>query len=257
MLKRLRHWRENRRLAALGWPHPAWENAIADWAVAQRYQGAQRRLLHDTAMRFLMRKHIAPGGNMVLDDFMRLRIATMAVVPVLGLDLDWYGDWSSIIVYDQPFVPPHVTEDEYGIVHLDRHPLGGEAWSDGPVILSWQEVERAGHQPGYNVVIHELAHKLDMRHDGPNGAPPLHRDIDPVAWHRDFSTAWEELESAVEADSDPPIDPYALEDPGEFFAVASEVFFETPRHLQRTWPAVYAHLAAFYRQDPAEGPSGR
>ena len=250
MLALLRRRREDRRLARLPWPDTLWENNIADWPVAARYQGAARRQLHGMAMRFLMRKHIASGGDMKITDEVSLRIATMAAVPVLELGLDWYRDFSSVIVYAHPFVPPHEQEDEYGVVHVNYHPLGGEAWPDGPVILSWEDVLRCGRD-GYNVVIHEFAHKLDMRHDGPNGAPPLHADMDPGRWQEVFTAAWEDLERAVEEEQeDLPVDPYALEDAGEFFAVTSEAFFETPRRLQRYWPGVYEQLSLFYRQQP-------
>lgn len=254
MLKSIREWRENRRLARLDWPDSDWENAIADWPVAQRYQGEQRKGLRDTAVRFLLRKHVVAGGELELTDAMRLRIATMAAVPVMGLDLDWYSGWYTIIVYGQAFTPPFEAMDEYGIVHEERPPLAGEAWHQGPVILAWEDVERAGHGEGYNVVIHELAHKLDMRHDGPNGAPPFHRGMDPAAWKHDFTAAWHELEATAEHYGEHShklaLDPYALENPGEFFAVVSEAFFESPQRLRRHWPAVYKHLCAFYRQDP-------
>ena len=254
MLKWLRNWREDRHLARLGWPDSAWENAVAAWSVAQRYQGEQRRLLRDTAVRFLMRKPVVAAGSMELDESMRLLIATMAAVPVLGLNLDWYANWYTIIVYPQAFTPPGEVMDDYGIVHSEGHPLAGEAWHQGPVILSWDDIRHASREDGYNVVIHELAHKLDMRHDGPNGAPPMHRGMDPAAWTRDFTAAWADLEAAVEThgeDSDKlPLDPYALVNPGEFFAVVSEAFFEKPHRLRKRWPAVYEHLCAFYRQDP-------
>lgn len=256
MLKWWRNWRENRHLERLGWPDTTWENAVAGWPVAQGYQGEQRRRLRDTAVRFLLRKPVVAASDMELDDSRRLLIATMAAVPILGLDLDWYANWYTIIVYPRAFTPPGEVMDDYGVVHSQGHPLAGEAWSQGPVILSWDDVERASRKDGYNVVIHELAHKLDMRQDGPNGAPPMHRGMDPKAWTRDFTAAWEELEAEVEAHGEDSehllLDPYALVNPGEFFAVVSEAFFEKPERLRKRWPAVYHQLSTFYRQDPAD-----
>jgi len=250
MLKRLQRWREDRLLARshLG---ERWESAVESWPVAARYQGPERTRLKDSALRFLLRKQFVAGADFELEDSMRLLVATMAVVPVLELGLHWYRGWSSVVIYETPFVPAGEWEDEFGIVHQSDEPLSGEAWPQGPVILSWSDVLEANAEDGYNVVIHEMAHKLDMLDGDANGAPPLHRSMDPAAWKRSFSTAWDALEASHEAEAeDLPIDPYALEDSGEFFAVTSECFFEAPERLATTWPDVYAQLCAFYRQDP-------
>ncbi|MDQ2070671.1 M90 family metallopeptidase [Natronospira bacteriovora] len=257
MFSLFRHWRENRRLARLPVTRAEWENAVADWSVARRYQGADRERLCRLALRFLVRKRFESGGQLELSNHMQLRVATMAAVPILNLGLDWYDNFYSVILYPAEFIPEHEYEDDFGVIHRDRHPLSGEAWQQGPVILSWEDVLKSGREPGYNVVIHEMAHKLDMLHDGPNGSPPLHRGMDPEAWRRAFTEAWQALEALDEAGEEEwPIDPYALENPGEFFSVVCEVFFETPAHLKQLWPAVYAQLCAFYRQDPlAEAPA--
>jgi Mlc titration factor MtfA (ptsG expression regulator) len=119
------------------------------------------------------------------------------------------------------------------------------------VILSWADVENAGDADGVNVVIHEFAHKLDMLNGDANGFPPLHSGMSREAWGRAFTEAFKDLCRRVEAGEDTDIDPYAAEAPGEFFAVVSEAFFEMPDIVRETYPAVYAQLAEFYRQDPA------
>lgn len=252
MLKRLRRWIEDRTLARLDLDRH-WEQAAGAWPVADRYRGAAREQLKDTAARFLLRKQFVAGADLELTEHMQLLVATMAAVPVLGLDLDWYRGWSSVVLYESAFVPEGEWEDEIGIVHSASEPLSGEAWPQGPVILSWADVLEAGGEDGYNVVIHEMAHKLDMLADGPNGAPPLHRDMDPARWREVFSGAWTQLEQAAALDRPLPIDPYALEDSGEFFAVVSECFFEAPHRLAAALPDVFAELCAFYRQDPRTG----
>lgn len=209
-----------------------------------------RERLRELSLRFLLRKRFESGGDLVLTAAMQLRIATMAAVPILNLGLDWYRGWTSVIVYPAEFVPPGEYEDEFGVVHRDRHPLSGEAWFRGPVILAWDDVRAVGEEPGFNVVIHELAHKLDMLSDGPNGSPPLHPGMKPRDWRDSFQAAWDNLARREAEGGDLPIDPYALEDPGEFFAVSSEYFFEAPAVLAETWPEVYRQLSRFYRQDP-------
>jgi len=263
MLSVFRQWRENRQLKRLPVTQAQWESAIADWPVAQRYQGTERDRLRELALRFILRKHFESGGGLTLSDAMQLKIATMAAVPILNLGLDWYEGWYSVIVYPAEFIPEHEYEDDFGVVHRDRHPLSGEAWQQGPVILSWEDVQAANSDRAYNVVIHELAHKLDMLADGPNGSPPLHRNMDPARWHAVFTEAWDEMNRQVAAaeaaaegsgeamiELETPIDPYGLENPGEFFSVLSETFFEAPERLKRAWPAVYEQLRLFYRQDP-------
>ncbi|TVS17414.1 MAG: zinc-dependent peptidase [Gammaproteobacteria bacterium] len=252
MLRRLWRWREDRALARLHLEEH-WDAIAASWPPAARYRGAARARLRDTALRFLLRKQFVPGADLELNDRMRMLVATMAAVPVLGLDLDWYRGWSSVVIYETAFVPDGEWEDEFGIVHAAHEPLSGEAWPQGPVILSWADILAAGGQEGYNVVIHEMAHKLDMLADGPNGAPPLHRDMSPAHWRRTFTAAWDRLHQAAEQNRPLPVDPYALEDSGEFFAVLSECFFEAPERLATSLPEVFAQLSAFYRQDPRSG----
>ncbi len=250
MLRRLQRWREDRRIVRQGLAEQ-WEPAVSVWPVAARYRGRDRTRLQDTALRFMLRKQFVAGADFELQDSMRLLIATMAAVPVLELGLDWYRGWSSVVIYETPFVPATEWEDEFGVVHQSDEPLSGEAWPQGPVILSWRDVLEASAEDGYNVVIHEMAHKLDMLGGDANGAPPLHRGMDPAAWKQSFSRAWDALKASHEGQADDlPIDPYALEDSGEFFAVTSECFFEAPERLAATWPDVYAQLCAFYRQDP-------
>lgn len=248
--QRWRDWRENRRLRQLNISSEQWQAALGDWAVYQRYDADEQARLHDLALRLLLRKHIVPVGGAELDDVVRLRIAGMAAVSVLGLGLHWYDRWQTLILYDGPFVASHSWEDEHGIVHQETSERSGEAWEGGPVVLSLEDVRRSGRGDGYNVVIHELAHTLDMRRNGANGAPPLHPNMDPAAWQRDFAAAWNDLARRADNDEPLPVDEYALEDPAEFFAVLSETFFEQPESLHSAWPAVYRQLANFYRQQP-------
>jgi MtfA peptidase len=117
-------------------------------------------------------------------------------------------------------------------------------------VLSIADVAASGHADGFNVVLHEFAHKLDMLNGDANGYPPLHRGMDAAGWARDFTKAYEDLCARVDAGEDTVIDPYATTDPAEFFAVLTEVFFETPHLLHAEYPAVYRQLQQFYRQHP-------
>ncbi|MCC1495432.1 zinc-dependent peptidase [Alcanivorax sp. 1008] len=122
----------------------------------------------------------------------------------------------------------------------------------GPVIFSWEDVISPGHG-AHNVVIHEVAHKLDMRSGAANGAPPFHRSMSPARWHEVMTEAWEWAHKAQSHGRPVPIDSYGLEKPGEFFSVLSEHFFMQPESLFEHWPQVYEQLMLFYRQDPLRG----
>ncbi len=251
MLESWRNWRDARRVKKMGYTQAQWESAVSDWPVMARYQGAQREALMNLSFRFLARKSIAPGGDFAINDAMCLKVATMACVPILNLGLNWYDGWYTVILYEGAFIPnrPHRTGD--GVVHARGPVLSGEAWHQGPVILSWEAVTQAGGAS--NVVIHEMSHKLDMRHQGANGAPPLHQGMSPRQWHDTLSQAYEELQQDYQQHRPMPVDAYALTGPGEFFAVCSEAFFEAPQALQHDWPDLYRLLARFYRQGEEAG----
>lgn len=255
----LREWRRRRVLARTPLEPAAWEAALAAWPVLAGLNAAERARLRDLAILFLHEKAIEPVEGFALDAAERLRLAALACLPVLYLGLDWYRGWSSVIVYPSAFMARHEWTDAAGVVHHVRRPLSGEAWERGPVLLSWDDVEDSAALDGYNVVLHELAHKLDMLNGEPNGLPPLPAGMRVAAWAAAFSAAYEDFCRRVDAGEETPLDPYASDSPEEFFAVLSEAFFEQPGLLAAEYPAVYAQLAAFYRQDPrtrlAAGPA--
>jgi Mlc titration factor MtfA (ptsG expression regulator) len=245
-----------------------WDEATAGWLFMRGLPGEANQRLKALSERFLATKHFSGTHGLEIDARMQVEIAAQACILVLELGGDWYEGWSEIIVYPSQFAPEREVVDEAGVVHLTNDPMSGEAWLGGPVVLSYEDVALAGDEAhrvaGYNVVIHEFAHKLDMRHGEPNGFPPLHSGMDPGLWKAAFTSAYRDFCARVEAaDRLPearaqaaldalPIDPYAVENAGEFFAVASEAFFETPELLRPAYPAVYEQLRLFYRQDPGE-----
>ncbi len=201
---------------------------------------------------FLRAKSLEGADGFELDEEARVVVAAQACVPILELGMEAYAGWRSVIVYPGGFVSRGTSVDETGVEHQWEEPRSGESWSHGPVVLSWEDVAASGHLEGYNVVIHEMAHKLDMLNGDANGFPPLHAGMDGARWYRVFSQAFEDLCARVDAGEETDIDDYATEGPDEFFAVASEYFFEAPEVLDACYPQVYAELRAFYRQNPLE-----
>jgi Mlc titration factor MtfA (ptsG expression regulator) len=243
-----------------------WRKAPAPWLFVRGLEAAASERRREMSGRFIASKQFSGTHGLEVSPFMQVEIAAQATILVLELELDWYEGWTGIIVYPSQFMPEREEMDEAGVVHLTNDPMAGEAWLGGPVILSYEDVALAGDEEmrvaGYNVVIHEFAHKLDMRNGDPNGFPPLHAGMDAGEWKRDFSRAYDDFCTKVDAADERaerddgaaldalPIDPYAATSAGEFFAVTSEAFFETPELLEPAYPAVYGQLRRFYRQDP-------
>ena len=227
-----------------------WREALPRCTAARRLGASDQVTLRVLATLFLERKSLEPVEGLPLSDVDRVLLAAHACVPILKLGMDWYDGWHSVIVYPDAFIPQRQRVDAAGVVHQGHSVLAGEAWGRGPVILSWADVLNSGRTPGHNVVIHEMAHKLDMLNGDANGFPPLHRRMDRRVWSRVFSSAWDRLKKAQREGTELPIDPYALESPAEFFAVVSEQFFETPANLREHLPDVYRQLEQFYRQHP-------
>jgi Mlc titration factor MtfA (ptsG expression regulator) len=259
-------FRRGAKPAAVSIAPELWNAATAPWLFMRGLGASEDARLRTLCERFLATKQFSGTHDLDITPRMQVEIAAQACILVLELGIEWYEGWSEVIVYPSQFAPEREIVDEAGVVHLSQDPMAGEAWLGGPVILSYEDVAMSGDAgtrvAGYNVVIHEFAHKLDMRSGEPNGFPPLHPGMDAGAWKRAFSEAYDDFRRRVEAADRLaprraqvaldalPLDPYASESASEFFAVASEAFFETPEVLAPGYGAVYEQLRLFYRQDP-------
>lgn len=213
-----------------------------------------RPRLRALALDFLACKTFHGANGFALSDEMMLTIALQAALPVLNIGLDAYRGWVGIVVYAGEILIPRVETDEDGVVHEFDDSVLGEAWEDGPVLLSWHGGDERAD--GVNIVIHEFAHKLDMANGGADGFPALPATMSRSTWAQVFTDAYAHFCAEVGADRPTLLDPYAAEHPAEFFAVASEVFFEEPCALRAAYPEVYAQLGRYYRQDPARHADG-
>lgn len=250
MLSVLRRWLGLRERIHI--PADAWAQTCDSIPLLAGLEANEHERLRGLAEGFLSTKRIeCVDASLELAERHYYALAAQACLPVLNLGLDWYAGFVSIVVYPDEFFPTREYVDEAGVVHVVREELAGEAWLQGPVILSWADIVDPPHGGGFNLVVHEFAHKLDMRNGAANGMPPLHRGMDRRRWTEAFTAAYEDLCQRVDRDEPTDIDPYATTDPAEFFAVLSEYFFDAPGLVQDHYPRVYALLAEFYRQDPA------
>ncbi|MDZ7804716.1 M90 family metallopeptidase [Thiohalophilus sp.] len=250
MLKFLHNWRENRILRGSSYTDSHWRQALSRLPLLEPLNQDELDRLQRLATLFLHDKSLEGAGDLVVTTELKLVIALQACLPILNLGLDWYDGWVSVVIYPAGFTPLHTEMDEYGVVHEVSRPLSGESWERGPVVLSAEDSLGGGLIDGHNLVIHEFAHKLDMQNGVANGMPPLHRGMSAPQWSKSFSAAYADLQNRIAHGKSVAIDHYAATAPAEFFAVVSEVFFEQPRVVQQTYPAVYQQLVQFYRQDP-------
>ena len=243
-----RDWKRKRLLARKRIDDALWQRVLGGLDFLRGIADADLARLRDLALIFLHEKELHGAGYMELTDDICLAIAVQACLPVLNLGLDLYDGWVGVIVYPGGFRVKRQEMDEDGVMHEYEDELLGEAWSDGPVILSWEDVKQSG--AGYNVVIHEFAHKIHMTRGGTDDIPAPFPGMDAVAWRTTLERDYRRFCRLVDAGAQTLIDPYASEHPAEFFAVMSETFFTDSAVLLRDWPDLYRQLAVFYRQDP-------
>lgn len=231
------------------WQHV---RAATPWVSALDEARAER--LRALTARFLHQKTITPLAGLSLDDAQRTQLAALCCLPLLEFGEAGLRGWSQLIVYPDAFRVQRTHTDAAGVLHEWEDDLAGEAWDQGPLILSWADVQADMAEPdaGFCVAVHEMAHKLDVLDGELDGTPPL-----PDSWHgrwaRDFQRAYDDFCMQVDLGRETAIDPYAAEAPEEFFAVVTEYHFSAPALLADAMPEVAAHLQRFYGPSPMAG----
>jgi hypothetical protein len=247
--------RQRRRRKILAQPFPAeWLPYLQRNVAHYRYLSeAEQARLRDDLRIFIAEKHWEGCGGLVITDEIKVTIAAQACLLVLGLEHNYFDRVLSILVY------PH----GYRAAESDLAPLGdagntgaallGQAHYRGPVILSWAEVLSDGRHPaaGKNLVFHEFAHQLDMLDGVINGTPPLGSRQQQQRWKEVMTKEYEKLIDASRHGRATVLDKYGATNEAEFFAVATECFFERPSAMQQRHPRLYELLRDYYHQDPA------
>lgn len=240
--------------------HPApvdpqqWAHACSQVPLARATSAAHRERLRGIAGYFLAHKHIEGVGELRLNDEDKRVLAVQACIPLLMLGERALRGWTEVIVYPGRFKVRRQRHDaSSGVVTESDEILIGEAWERGPLVLSWDDIQHDLAHPwdGYNVVVHEMAHKLDMLDGGTDGVPLLPRRVSRRRWIDTFQRAYDRLAAQVRSGHPTPIDPYAAQNPQEFFAVVSELHFSAPHRLRQHEPGVAELLHAYYGPSPA------
>jgi Mlc titration factor MtfA (ptsG expression regulator) len=201
---------------------------------------------------FVAEKALIGCNGLVVTDEMRITVAAQACLLILNRKTDYYPRLSQILLYPGAFVVNRLQSDGTGVLQDQRHVLSGESWAQGQVILSWEDALEGASivGDGRNVVIHEFAHQLDQEKGHANGAPALAQREARERWARVLAGEFATLQVLAQSQQPSLFSHYGATNPAEFFAVASEVFFEQPQRVALEHPALYAELAGFYRINP-------
>ena len=201
---------------------------------------------------FLAEKAFIGCKGLVVTDEMRVTIAAQACLLILNRRTDYFPNLRQILVYPGAFIVDRVQTDGAGVLQEQRQVLSGESWSQGQVILSWDDVLEGSNvvDDGRNVVIHEFAHQLDQQNGHANGAPILARRGHYEQWSRVLGDEFGKLQEEARNQHPSLFNDYGATNPAEFFAVVSEVFFEQPQRMAAEHAELYRELSGFYRVNP-------
>jgi Mlc titration factor MtfA (ptsG expression regulator) len=201
---------------------------------------------------FLAEKPIIGCAGLVVDDEIRVTIAAQACLLLLSRRSDYFSELRQILVYPGAFIVDRIKAEPSGVLQDQRQVLAGESWSQGQVILSWPDALEGAATPddGRNVVIHEFAHQLDQEKGHANGAPWQPGSHRRERWAKVFAWEYAALRRRAESGEPSLLNNYGATDPAEFFAVASEAFFEQPHLLAAEHPDLYLQLSGYYRLNP-------
>jgi Mlc titration factor MtfA (ptsG expression regulator) len=245
--------RKRRRKKLLAEPFPKhWLPWLEKQPFYRGLDEGERAPLHDILRVIVAEKNFEGCAGLEITEEMKVVIAAQAALLLLGIDHDHYRRVRTILVYPSSYSVDRMRREAGGIVSDGAH-VAGQAWYRGPVILSWDAAEHGAWDPkdGHNLVLHEFAHKLDMLDGSVDGTPPLREREDYRTWARVMTEEFSNLKAGRRRGRKTVLDRYGATNEAEFFAVATETFFEKSLQMEKHHPELYALLRNFYRQDPA------
>lgn len=201
---------------------------------------------------FLAEKIFIGCNGVKITDEIQITVAAQACLLLLNRKTDYYPKLHTILVYPRAFIKEQQSLNADGVQQVRKIALAGESWGFGKVVLSWQDTLDGAKIPddGRNVVIHEFAHQLDQENGKANGAPILAKGQNYKSWSDVFSLQFKKLQRQANKRKPSLFDYYGATDPAEFFAVASEVFFEQAIQFHSEYPVLYGQMKQYYQVDP-------
>jgi len=240
---------------------PEWLEILEEqFPLYRRLPEVDQKELQGHMQVFITEKRFEGCGGLEMTEEIFVTIAAHACLLLLHRETDYFPGLYSILVYPYDVIVKSTTYMEDGVVHEGEGAILGESWSTGSVVLSWQAVQEGAADPddGANVVFHEFAHQLDGEDGSVNGAPILGKGLRRterrsryVSWARVMKSEYDHLQFMEAHGRKALLDYYGATSPAEFFAVATEVFFERPREMQEEHPELYAEMKNYFQQDPA------
>lgn len=245
-------WREQ-RLRARQFSPKQLDIIAQQLPVYRKLNNAQQAELLGLMQVFLARKTFYGCADLEVTEVMRLSISAQACLLLLGRKTSVYRKLKSILIYPAAFKASRDSRDASGVVSASDHHLLGESWDSGRVILSWDDVSSgaADFHDGHNVTLHEFAHQLDSESGATNGAPLLHTNRYST-WSKVLSKDYQRLQNRARRNLKTVMDKYGATNEAEFFAVATETFFEKPKQLAEMRPELFEVLKTYYCLDPRD-----
>jgi len=200
---------------------------------------------------FLAEKKFQGCGGLEITDEIKVTIAAQASMLLLNRKTSYFKSLKNILVYPHTYLAKNVSFGNGVMVEEDSARLG-ESWQNGPVVLAWDSIKGGASNigDGRNVVFHEFSHQLDQEDGAADGAPILEKRSCYKSWAKVLSSEYENLLTAKSKGHRSVINKYGATNPAEFFAVATEAFFEKPRQLHKRHPELYEELKQYYHLDP-------
>jgi Mlc titration factor MtfA (ptsG expression regulator) len=246
-------WLQRRLNPPRAIPDALWQLTLSDYPFLASRPATDQSSLRKLTVQFLAQKEFSGAHDLQVTDEMAVAIAAQACLPVLNLGLKLYDDFKGIVIHPGAMLARRSMVDAAGVNHFYKEEIAGEAMEGGPVTLSWQDVAASSEHlaRGFNVVIHEFVHKLDMRDGTPNGCPPLPSRDAKVQWQAAMQTAYEAFKERVmmaqRFGAEPPwLDAYGATSPAEFFAVTSEAYFVNPSRFELEFAGLKRLFDAFF-----------
>ncbi len=254
LLRRTLKQKRREHFAEVPFPEEWRQILIKDFALYEKLPESLRAQLHQRVQVFVDEKEFIGCEGLEVTDEMRVLVAAQACILILNRETNYYNGLHTIFLYPSAYVSNHARPDSIGVQHQSGDVRLGESWTAGPVVLSWCDVNRGAYNihDGQNVTLHEFAHQLDQEDDNSDGTPILDDQKEYKGWAKAFKHDFVELRKKLSKGKKDILNSYAATDPAEFFAVATEVFFEKPALLAQRHPELFAELRDYYKVNPMD-----